>query len=191
MTILDKWTAARGDIRPATSLFLVVIGTLALTLSAKYQVPLAPVPMSMQSLVAIGLGFALGPVLGGAAVLAYLAQGALGLPVFAGTPQHGLGLGYMMGPTGGYLLGFLLAAVTAGALTRAGWARGLFGAVAVALAATAVLYLAGLLWLGAYIGFNEKLLHAGLYPFLLGDAIKVVLAGLAVSQIERAVARRG
>jgi biotin transport system substrate-specific component len=188
MTILDKWTAARGDIRPATSLFLVVIGTLALTLSAKYQVPLAPVPMSMQSLVAIGLGFALGPVLGGAAVLAYLAQGALGLPVFAGTPQHGLGLGYMMGPTGGYLLGFLLAA---GAMTRAGWARGLFGAVAVALAATAVLYSAGLLWLGAYIGFNEKLLHAGLYPFLLGDTIKVVLAGLAVSQIERAVARRG
>ena len=190
MTVLDQWTAARGDVRPATGLFLVILGTLALTLSAKYQVPLAPVPMSLQSLVAIGLGFALGPVLGGAAVMAYLVQGAAGLPVFAGTPQLGLGLPYMMGPTGGYLFGFLLAAVASGAMVRAGWARGLFGAVAVALAATALLYLSGLLWLGAYIGFDERLLQSGLYPFLPGDAIKVVLAGLAFSQIDRALSRR-
>lgn len=190
MTFLDQWRLAKGDIRPATNVFLVILGTLLLTLSAKYQVPLAPVPMSLQSLVAIGLGFALGPVLGGAAVLAYLAQGAAGLPVFAGTPQLGIGLPYMLGPTGGYLVGFLLAAVSAGLMVRAGWARGLFGATAVALAATALLYLPGLLWLATYVGFDAGLLQSGLYPFLPGDVIKVVLAGFAFSQINRVFSRR-
>lgn len=190
MTFLDQWILAKGDIRPATNVFLVALGTLLLTLSAKYQVPLAPVPMSMQSLVAIGLGFALGPILGGAAVMAYLVQGAVGFPVFAGTPQFGSGLPYMLGPTGGYLAGFLLAAVSAGVMVRAGWARGLFGATAVALAATVLLYLPGLLWLGGYVGFDAGLLQAGLYPFLPGDAVKVILAGLAFSQINRALSRR-
>lgn len=190
MTFLDQWRLAKGDIRPATNVFLVILGTLLLTLSAKYQVPLAPVPMSLQSLVAIGLGFTLGPVLGGAAVLAYLAQGAAGLPVFAGTPQLGIGLPYMLGPTGGYLVGFLLAAVSAGLMVRAGWARGLFGATAVAFAATALLYLPGLLWLATYVGFDAGLLQSGLHPFLPGDVIKVVLAGFAFSQINRVFSRR-
>ncbi len=191
MAFLDQWTLARGNVRPATSLLLVIAGSLLLTLSAKYQVPLAPVPMSLQTLVVIGLGFALGPVLAGATVLAYLAQGAAGLPVFAGTPQLGAGLPYMMGPTGGFLVGFLLAAVAAGAMVRAGWARGPLGATAVAFAATVVLYLPGLAWLGAYVGFDARLLQVGLYPFLLGDAIKVLVAGIAFSQVGRVLSRRG
>lgn len=190
MTFLDQWALARGNVRPATNVFLVIFGTLLLTLSAKYQVPLAPVPMSLQSMVAIGLGFALGPVLGGAVVLAYLAQGAVGLPVFAGTPQLGVGLPYMVGPTGGYLVGFLVAAISAGAMVRAGWARGVFGATAVALIATGLLYLPGLLWLAAYVGFDARVLQTGLYPFLAGDAMKIAIAGTAFSQINRALSRR-
>ena len=129
MTFLDQWT--RGETRYGIDLLLVVAGAMLMTASAKFQVPLYPVPLSLQTLVAIGLGFALGPTLAGGAVLLYLAQGAAGLPVFAGTPQIGIGLAYMMSPTGGYLVGFLVAAVVAGGLVRAGFARGMIGTMAV------------------------------------------------------------
>jgi len=102
----------------STSIFnqvLLVLGaSLLLTLSAKIQVPFWPVPMTMQSYMVLVLGMALGPRLGPAAVAVYLAQGAIGLPVFAGTPEKGIGLAYMAGPTGGYLLGFFVAAVITG-----------------------------------------------------------------------------
>src|SRR5256885_9623717 len=93
---------------------LAVLGSLALTLSAKLQVPFYPVPMTMQSLVVLLIGLAFGWRLGTATVLLYLAEGLAGLPVFAGTPEKGIGLAYMMGPTGGYLVGFVLAAAFLG-----------------------------------------------------------------------------
>ena len=157
----------------------VVAGSLLLTLSAKVQVPFYPVPMTMQTLVVIGLGLALGPVRGAAAVALYLLQGALGLPVFAGTPEKGIGLAYMMGPTGGYLLGYLPAALLAGWLAERGWDRNVFSAMAAALLAGAVIYLPGLLWLGSVIGFDKPILAFGLYPFILGDITKAMLAALA------------
>src|SRR5947209_549651 len=87
---------------------LAGLGSLALTLSAKLQVPFYPVPMTMQSLVVLLIGLGFGWRLGTATVLLYLAEGLAGLPVFAGTPEKGIGLAYMMGPTGGYLAGFVL-----------------------------------------------------------------------------------
>ncbi len=101
-------------------LALIVAGTGLLAFSAKLKIPLGPVPFTFQTPVILGLGFFLGPRLGGAVVLAYLLEGALGLPVFAGTPERGLGLAYMMGPTGGYLLGFLLSVLVVGFLSDNG-----------------------------------------------------------------------
>lgn len=169
----------------------VVAGSLLLTLSAKVQVPFYPVPMTMQTLVVIGLGLALGPVRGAAAVALYLAQGALGLPVFAGTPEKGIGLAYMMGPTGGYLAGYLPAALLAGWLGQRGWDRNVFTAMAAALLAAAVIYLPGLLWLGSVIGFDKPVLAFGLTPFIPGDIMKAVLAAIAFPAAWKWLSRKG
>ncbi|GAA4124464.1 biotin transporter BioY [Aminobacter aganoensis] len=169
----------------------VVAGSLLLTLSAKVQVPFYPVPMTMQTLVVIGLGLALGPVRGAAAVALYLAQGALGLPVFAGTPEKGIGLAYMMGPTGGYLAGYLPAALLAGWLGQRGWDRNVFTAMAAALLAGAVIYLPGLLWLGSVIGFDKPVLAFGLTPFIPGDIMKAVLAAIAFPAAWKWLSRKG
>jgi biotin transport system substrate-specific component len=178
MTLIDAWSARRGANAALMSLAAIVAGSLLLTISAKVTVPFFPVPLSMQTFVAIGLGLALGPVRGTAAVALYLAQGAAGLPVFAGTPQQGIGLAYMFGPTGGYLLGFALAAFVAGHLARAGWDRTVPTAMAAALIAGAAVYVPGLLWLGSIIGFGEPLLVGGLYPFVPGDIAKALLAAI-------------
>jgi len=159
-------------------LVAILAGSLLLTLSAKVAVPFFPVPMSMQTLAVISLGLFLGPVRGAAAVLAYLAQGAAGLPVFAGTPQQGIGLAYMAGPTGGFLVGFVLQAYVAGWLFHRGAGRSLWSAVAAALVAGAALYPAGLLWLGYVVGFDKPLLAMGLFPFIPGDIMKAALAAL-------------
>jgi biotin transport system substrate-specific component len=178
MTLFDVWSERRGANTLAVNLFLIIAGSMLLTVSAKVQVPFYPVPMSMQTFVAIGLGLALGPVRGAAAVLAYLAQGAAGLPVFAGTPPQIAGLAYLAGPTGGYLVGFVLAAVVAGVLARLGWDRNPVSAMAAALLAGAAVYVTGLAWLGSIMGFGEPLLAAGLYPFVPGDIAKALLAAI-------------
>ena len=110
---------ARRGLETVRGIVLAVIGSILLTISAKIQVPFWPVPMTMQTFVVLVLGVAYGWRLAGATVLLYLAQGALSLPVFAA----GGGLAYMSGPTGGYLVGFLLAAVAVGWLAERSWAR--------------------------------------------------------------------
>ena len=160
---------------------LVITGSLLLWASAKISVPFLPIKMTMQLFVVLALGLALGARLAGATVLLYLIEGASGLPVFTGTPEKGLGLAYMMGPTGGYLLGFLLAAIATGWLADRGLSRHPLLAVAAALAGAVIIYIPGLLWLGAVLGWDKPILAWGLYPFLLPDAVKVVLAGLVVS----------
>lgn len=167
-----------GRLTPA-DVVAVIAGSLLLTLSAKVQVPFYPVPMTMQTLAVIGLGLALGPVRGAAAVTLYLAEGALGLPVFAGTPEKGIGLTYMTGPTGGYLLGYIFAALLAGWLAERGWDRNVFTAMAAALIAGAVIYVPGLFWLGSVIGWDKPVLALGLFPFIPGDIMKAVLAAVA------------
>jgi len=173
--IARRWSTGNLVIDGAT----VVAASLLLAISAKIAVPFYPVPITMQTLVVIGLGLALGPMRGLAAVALYLAEGAAGLPVFAGTPEKGIGLAYMMGPTGGYLLGYLPAVLVAGWLAVRSWDRNPLSATAAALLAGAVIYVPGLLWLGAVLGFDKPILEFGFYPFILGDIVKAVLAALA------------
>lgn len=171
--------AARSPAAPLLrDVATVVAASMLLVLSARLTVPFHPVPLSMQTFVAIGLGLALGPVRGTLAVLAYLAQGAAGLPVFAGTPEKGIGVAYMMGPTGGYLLGMAAQAAVAGFFALRGWDRRPVTAMLAALVAGVAIYPIGLLWLGAVIGFDKPVLALGLYPFILGDIAKAMLAAL-------------
>jgi biotin transport system substrate-specific component len=153
---------------------LTLLGSLALAASAKLQVPFYPVPMTMQSLVVLLLGMAFGWRLGAATVLLYLLEGAFGLPVFAGTPEKGIGIAYMMGPTGGYLIGFVAAAALTGWLAERGWDRSLWRSAAALSLGHAVLFLTGLAWLAVYIGWPRAVAF-GLMPFLAGTVVKTAL----------------
>lgn len=166
-------------------LLLAVMGSLALWLSAKIQVPFYPVPITMQTFVVLVVGMAFGWRLGTATVLLYLAEGVLGLPVFAGTPERGIGLAYMAGPTGGYLLGFVFAAAAVGWLAQRGWDRRFATTLAAMALGTAIIYVPGLIWLGMEIGWDKPVLELGLWPFLAGDAFKVALAALVLPSIWR------
>ena len=170
------WGADVGITRVLRGAVLACVGTLLLTLSAKIQVPFYPVPMTMQTFVVLALGMAYGWRLGAATLLLYMAEGAMGLPVFAGTPEKGVGLAYMMGGTGGYLLGFVLAATTTGWLAEKGWDRTVLGTASAMLIGNAMIYVPGVLYLGALIGFDKPILALGFTPFLLGDALKLALA---------------
>jgi biotin transport system substrate-specific component len=173
-TIADTlWNPENKLIRNA---ILVVGGSLALWVSAKVQVPFYPVPMTMQTFVVLVIGMAYGWRLGGATVLLYLAEGAAGLPVFAGSPERGIGLAYLIGPTGGYLLGFFLAATVAGWLAERGWDRKVASTLLAMLIGTSLIFALGLVWLGTVIGWDKPILELGLMPFVLGEAFKIALA---------------
>ncbi|MBU2533605.1 MAG: biotin transporter BioY [Alphaproteobacteria bacterium] len=186
-TTASQSTTLANRLWPSLSTSLIqkaafaVIGSLLLWASAKISVPFLPVKMTMQLFVVLALGLAFGAQLAGATVLLYLAEGAAGLPVFTATPEKGIGLVYMMGTTGGYLLGFLLAAVVTGWLADRGWSRHPVTAVAAALIGAVFVYIPGLMWLGVLLGWDKPILAWGLYPFLLTDAVKVLLAGLIVA----------
>lgn len=190
LTLYSTLTAARPE-KLAISTLVAIAGSVLLTISAKVAIPFYPVPLTMQTFVVIGLGLALGPRLGVAAVALYLMQGALGLPVFAGTPEKGIGLAYMAGPTGGYLLGYLLAAFVAGSLAERGMDRSPVTAFAAALIAGAVIYVPGLLWLGGVVGWDKPVLAWGLYPFILGDVTKAALAALVFPATWAMIAKKG
>ena len=173
------WPVAAQDstaARVGRALLLIVVGNALLWISAKVQVPFYPVPMTMQTLVVLGLGMAYGWRLAGVTVALYLAEGALGLPVFAGTPEKGIGLAYMMGSTGGYLLGFLLGAVACGWLAERGWDRNVVTTALAMLVGNVLIYVPGLLWLGSLFGWDKPIFAWGLTPFVLGDLVKLALA---------------
>ncbi len=155
---------------------LAILGSVLLWATAKIQIPFYPVPMSMQTFMVLALGMAYGWRLGTATILLYLAEGALGLPVFAGTPEKGIGLAYMLGGTGGYLIGFVFAAAVCGWLAERGWDRSAAKTALAMLAGNAIIYVPGLLWLGGLFGWDKPILEWGLYPFILGDLTKLALA---------------
>ena len=157
------------------NLLLVFAGTLLLAISAKIQIPFYPVPLTMQTFVVLLIGFSFGWRLGALTILAYLAQGAMGLPVFADTPERGIGIAYMLGPTGGYLLGFVVAAAITGALAERHWDRSLLSAGLAAVIGLAAIYACGLLWLGTLLGWDKPILAWGLLPFLPGEVLKLAL----------------
>ena len=160
---------------------MVVLGVAVITASAKTTVPFWPVPMTLQTMAIMAIAVATGPRIAVATMLAYLAVGAAGLPVFAGTPERGIGIVYMMGPTGGYLAGYLIAAGFVGALARG---RGAFGRFAVMMAGMVPVYLLGLAGLSGFVA-SEKVVALGFTPFILGDTIKIALVALGSAAITR------
>jgi biotin transport system substrate-specific component len=169
---------------------LTVLGSLALTVSAKLQVPFYPVPMTMQSLVVLLIGLGFGWRLGTATVLLYLAEGLAGLPVFAGTPEKGIGLVYMMGPTGGYLVGFVFAAAFLGWLAERGWDRSPWRTALALSLGHAFLFAPGVAWLAFLIGW-PKAVAFGLTPFLWGSLVKTALGAALVPAAWAMFERRG
>lgn len=159
-------------------LALIVLANICLVLSAQTAVrlPFTPVPITAQTLAVLMAGALLGRRRGTLAALAYLAEGAAGLPVFAGGAA---GLPYMLGPTGGYLAGFLLAAFVTGWLKDHGWDRRPMSALGMLALGNLAIYLPGLLWLTRFVG-PEKALSLGFFPFLIGDALKLALGAPAL-----------
>lgn len=161
----------------AGNALLAVLGTVLLAVSAKIQIPFWPVPMTMQTYMVLVIAMVYGWKLGTTTMLLYLAEGALGLPVFAGTPEKGVGLAYMMGPTGGYLAGFVIATIAAGLLAERGWDRTWLKAGAVMLLGHLIVFAAGVAWLARFVGVDQAI-GLGLTPFIAATAAKTVL-GLA------------
>jgi biotin transporter BioY len=152
---------------------VIICGALILGLSAQVKVylPISPVPITGQTFAVLMLAALLGSRRGVLAILAYLAEGVLGLPVFAG----GIGLAVLIGPTGGYLVGFIAVAYLVGRLAEMGWDRRVSTTIAAMLAGEIVLYTFGVCWL-AIITNIRTALTVGLYPFIVGDILKVILA---------------
>ena len=162
------------------SLLIIVLGSIALTISAKIKIPFYPVPMTMQTFVVLFLGVSLGYKIGLASVGLYLFEGILGLPVFSNSPEKGVGLIYFTGPTMGYLIGFLTACYLASKVNS----KDSFLLVLSKLTiATSTIYLFGLLWLGTLIGWDKPIIALGAQPFLMAEVFKVVLLALITKKI--------
>ena len=168
---------------------LVLGGTVLLWLSSKIQIPLYPVPVTMQTLVVLVLGIAYGWRLGVATMALYLVEGAIGLPVFAGGWSEGGGYHLLFGPTGGYLFGFVVAAGVCGRLAERGWDRNLWTAGAAMVIGNLIIYAMGLAWLAVQIGAADAVKY-GLLPFLLGDALKIVLGACGLPAAWQLLGRR-
>lgn len=169
------WPVSAGQSEWMRRAVLVIGGTALLALSAKMKIPLGPVPFTMQTFVVLVMGMVYGRRLAAATLLLYLGEGAVGLPVFA----NGGGIVYFAGPTAGYLLAFLVAAVLLGVLAERGWGRTFATTVAAMLIGTVVIFAGGLAWLGYLIGF-EKAVTVGLMPFIFSDLAKIILAALVM-----------
>ena len=153
-------------------ILIALLGTLLLTISAKIKIPFYPVPMTMQTFVVLFLGVALGPKIGLFTVSLYLFQGIFGFPVFAGTPEKGIGLAYFVGPTGGYLVGFLVAVYFAGLFK---YDKGLINTFLKLIFSVSFIYILGLIWLGTLIGWDKPVFKFGAEPFLLAELFKMLL----------------
>lgn len=178
--------ALPGASNLAVKIAIAIAGSALLAISAKIQVPFYPVPVTMQTLVVLVLGMTLGSRLAFATLALYLAEGLAGLPVFAGTPEKGIGLAYMVGPTGGYLLGYIVAATLTGWLAERGFDRSLPKAALALVLGNIAIYVPGILWLGAVIGWDKPVLAYGLIPFLAGDALKLALGACLLPLLRRA-----
>ena len=164
------------------SIFIALIGTVLLAISAKIKIPFFPVPMTMQTFVVLFIGITLGWKLGIATVSLYLLEGIIGLPVFSGTPEKGLGLVYFTGPTMGYLVGFLFSVFLAGFFkfdknTLKNFFKLIFS--------VSPIYILGIMWLGIVIGWDKPLIQLGVHPFLLAELFKILLLLVALSKINK------
>jgi len=162
------------------SLLAIVLGSVALTISAKIKIPFYPVPMTMQTFVVLFLGISLGYKIGLATIGLYLLEGIVGLPVFSNSPEKGVGLLYFTGPTMGYLIGFLIACYLASMIK---FEDSYFVILGKLVFATSTIYILGLLWLGTLIGWDKPIFALGAKPFLLAEIFKISILALLAKQI--------
>tara|TARA_B100000700_G_C14801068_1_gene740601 strand:- start:172 stop:720 length:549 start_codon:yes stop_codon:yes gene_type:complete len=160
---------------------LILLGTLLLTISAKIKVPFYPVPMTMQTFVVVLIGITLGWKLGLATILVYLFEGAIGLPVFAGTPEKGIGLSYMIGPTGGYLIGFISSVFIAGFINLN---KNLYVRFLVISLSISVIYITGVPWLAYLVGWEVAYVW-GIKNFVLAELFKISILALTTKKLLR------
>ena len=161
-------------------LLAMILGSIALTISAKIKIPFYPVPMTMQTFVVLFLGISLGYKIGLATVGLYLCEGIVGLPVFSNSPEKGVGLAYFVGPTMGYLIGFLTASYLASKIKIN---DNFFVVLSKLIIATSTIYMLGLIWLGILIGWDKPIFVLGAKPFLLAEIFKIMILALITKQI--------
>ena len=163
-------------------LLLALIGSIILAISSKIKIPFYPVPMTMQTLVVLIIGVGYGWKLGVVTVVLYLFEGIIGLPVFSGSPEKGIGLVYFTGPTMGYLLGFIIAAYVSGKFT---YNNNVIETFLKLFFATSFIYILGIAWLGSLIGWDKPIFQLGAQPFLLAELFKILIATFAINQIKK------
>ena len=151
---------------------VAIIGTALITISAKIKIPFYPVPMTMQTFVILLIGITLGYKMGLATVGLYLFEGIIGLPVFASSPEKGIGIVYFIGPTMGYLVGFLVAVYFAGLFK---YDKGIINTFLKLIFSVSFVYILGLVWLGVLIGWDKPIFKLGAQPFLLAELLKILL----------------
>ena len=162
------------------SFIIIILGSVLLTISAKIKIPFYPVPMTMQTFMVLFLGISFGYKIGVATVMLYLLEGILGLPVFSNSPEKGIGIVYFVGPTMGYLIGFIFASFLAGFLK---YNSNYILTFIKLLLSTSIIYILGVLWLGNLIGWDKPILQLGVFPFLLAELFKILLLTLLVKKI--------
>lgn len=201
--LVEAFGASEGTALRIKQVVLVIAGIALLAIAAKIKVPMwpSPVPITMGTFAVLALGAAYGPRLGLVTILGYMIVGALGFDVFAGSSAEKFGLGYMMGGTGGYLVGYVLATVWLGYSARMGWDRSVVMMAAAMVVANALIYVPGLAWLYQVVEvgglFNpEKFASVwhqtmmwGITPFLIGDILKLALAAVLLPAVWKIVGR--
>lgn len=185
----DVLGANDGALRLAKQAVLVLAGILLLAVAAKIKVPMWPVPITMGTFAVLSIGAAYGARLGLVTIIGYMIVGAMGFDVFAGSSAQAYGFEYMMGGTGGYLVGYVLATVLLGSLARQGWDRSAPKMALAMLLGNVLIYVPGLLWLGTLYGWDKPILAWGLTPFLVGDLVKLALAAALFPMIWKLVSR--
>jgi biotin transport system substrate-specific component len=164
------------------SFIVIILGSIALTVSAKLKIPFYPVPMTMQTFVVLFLGLSFGYKISLATVSLYLLEGIAGLPVFSNSPEKGVGLIYFTGPTMGYLVGFLVASFLSAFINI----KDNFFIIFLKLSlSVSTIYILGILWLGTLIGWNKPIIQLGVTPFLLAEFFKITLLTILAKKIIR------
>ena len=153
-------------------ILLAVVGSILITISAKVKIPFYPIPMTMQTFVILLIGVSFGSKIGLITVTAYLLEGIVGLPVFANSPEKGIGLVYFMGPTMGYLIGFLVTVYLAGLFK---YDKGIINTFLKLIFSVSFIYIFGVIWLGTLIGWEKPIFKLGVQPFLLAELFKILL----------------
>ena len=170
------------NLRVLKYILVIFLGSVLLTISSKIKIPFYPVPMTMQTFVVLFLGMSFGYKISLATVSLYLIEGIVGLPVFSNSPEKGVGIVYFMGPTMGYLIGFLFATSLAGYFS---FKENILINFFKLLVSVSIIYIMGILWLGSLIGWDKPIIQLGVEPFLLAELLKISILAILAKKIVR------